>query len=248
MEKRITEQELVLPSLYLMYSLNKHIRTDELIKRLTELMHPTGIDAEILANRKDTHFSQIVRNLKSHNTFSRNGYATYVNGEYQITVAGSQYVEKNIDNLKYLFTTDFAYSDIKEGLNTIKTSEKIQHFYEFVSEGEARFYHTKSYERSKKLRDYAIEHFSHNGLIVCNCCGFEFKSFYGERFGKSGIEIHHMKPIFMYGGVSVKQTIDKALENLLPVCPNCHRVIHKNSICASMIPDFKETIRLQKSL
>ncbi|WP_262499106.1 HNH endonuclease [Xylanibacter brevis] len=81
--------------------------------------------------------------------------------------------------------------------------------------------------------------------MSCNCCGFEFKSFYGEVYGTSCIEIHHLKPIFQYSGKSNSQTIDEALKNLLPVCPNCHRVIHKNHITAEAIPMFKQQIMLR---
>ena len=44
--------------------------------------------------------------------------------------------------------------------------------------------------------------------------------------------------------MSIVQTIDSALRNLLPVCPNCHRVIHKNNITADMIPLLKQEIRI----
>ena len=56
-----------------------------------------------------------------------------------------------------------------------------------------------------------------------------------------------MKPIFQYAGESVKQTIDNALNNLLPVCPNCHRVIHRNKITAVMIQDFKNEIEKNRN-
>ena len=65
-------------------------------------------------------------------------------------------------------------------------------------------------------------------IISCDCCSFEFKSFYGEKYGAPCIEIHHMKPIFQYAGVSITQTIDDALANLLPVCPNCIRKMENN--------------------
>ena len=109
-------------------------------------------------------------------------------------------------------------------------------------EGETRTMETKTYERSRKLRNAAIEHFTKNGIISCDCCGFEFKSFYGEKYGNSCIEIHHMKPIFQYASISVEQTIEEALKNLLPVCPNCHRVIHRNNITADSIPLFKQEL------
>lgn len=42
------------------------IKTSELIIKLTEIMKPDGEDLEILEKRKDTKFSQKVRNLVSH--------------------------------------------------------------------------------------------------------------------------------------------------------------------------------------
>ena len=83
--ERITESELVLPSLYLMYIKGTPVKTSELIKLLEQLLHPEGKDMEILNKRKDTYFSQKVRNLKSHDTLVRKGYAEYKEGEYLIT-------------------------------------------------------------------------------------------------------------------------------------------------------------------
>ena len=56
------------------------------------------------------------------------------------------------------------------------------------------------------------------------------------------IEIHHLKPIFQYSNTDITQAIEEAIKNLLPVCPNCHRAIHKNGITAERIPDFKREI------
>ena len=242
---RITESELVLPSLYLMsLSPNGCINTTELIRMLTQIMKPQGLDAQILNNRSDTYFSQKVRNLKSHDTLTRYGYASYSDGSYYITDNGRQLVTNNINNIRYILSSGFDYADVKTSLGKVYKSRSsvIIPYEEIISEGNQRIIITKSYERSQKLRNAAIEHFSHNGVIVCDCCGFEFKSFYGETFGKSCIEIHHLKPIFQYASMSVVQTIDNALKNLLPVCPNCHRVIHKNNITAEMMPLLKNEI------
>ena len=244
---RIKESELVLPALFLMSGRNNgSITTAELIPELENIMHPSGIDMEIINNRKDTFFSQKVRNLKSHNTFSRSGYAVYSNGKYTITEKGKNFVDENIDNVRYLLSSEFEYKDVRKSMGKIYShrTTKVTSYHELISEGKSVLRNTTSYKRSNKLREIAIEHFSDNGIIKCDCCGFEFKSFYGERFGNSCIEIHHLKPIFQYSGVSVKQTIDEALKNLLPVCPNCHRVIHKNHITSEMIPDLKQQIAL----
>jgi len=244
--QRITESELILPSLFLM-SLKPHgcIHTSELIPLLTDLMKPTGLDAEILSNRSDTYFSQKVRNLKSHDTLLRKGYVTYRNdGMYQITSKGMEFVSQNRLNMQYLLSSGFEYKDIRMSLGKLaKATKKTMFLYrEIVTEGNQKYSINTSYARSQKLRNAAIEHFSHNGTIACECCGFEFQSYYGEKYGSSCIEIHHLKPIFQYSNTGVTQTIEDAIKNLLPVCPNCHRVIHKNSITAEMIPDFKKEI------
>ena len=235
--ERITESELVLPSLYLM-SLRPmgSISTTELICGLTQIMNPQGLDAQILNNRSDTYFSQKVRNLKSHNTLVKHGYAVYSDGVYHITDRGKQLVLSNKSSIQYILSSGFDYVDVKNSLGRVYKSRAttVIPYEELISEGGSKYEVTKSYERSQRLRNAAIEHFSRNGIIVCDCCGFEFKSC---------IEIHHLKPIFQYASMSVVQTIDSALSNLLPVCPNCHRVIHKNNITAEMIPLFKEKIQ-----
>lgn len=246
---RITESELVLPSLYLM-TLNPNgcISTSELIRMLTQIMKPQGLDSQILNKRNDTYFSQKVRNLKSHDTLMRYGYASYKDGYYYITDIGRKLVTNNIHNIHYILNSGFDYKDVRISLGKVYKSRNsvIIPYEEIISEGSMKIIVSKSYVRSQKLRRVAIEHFTHNGTIECDCCGFEFKSFYGETFGKSCIEIHHLKPIFQCASMSVVQTIDNALKNLLPVCPNCHRIIHKNNITAEMIPQLKKEISQSK--
>lgn len=92
-ERRITETDLVVPSLRLASERqNGEISTSDLIDELTELFQPSGHDAELIANRNDTHFSQKVRNLISHRTastsFIANGYADYTGDGIRITDQG----------------------------------------------------------------------------------------------------------------------------------------------------------------
>ncbi len=77
MVKRITETELILPSLYLMKLNGGRITTSELIEKLRLIMKPSGEDLQILLGRNDDKFSQKVRNLKAHEAFERFGYAQY---------------------------------------------------------------------------------------------------------------------------------------------------------------------------
>lgn len=246
---RIAESELVLPSLYLMTQNNGFIRTSALITQLEDILKPQGVDAQILPNRKDTYFSQKVRNLKSHDTLERDGYAIYSDGQFQITSKGALFVENNIESIRYLLHSGFDYDDVRHVFGEFATKPKTMHipYEEIVVEGISKNVSVKVRERSRKLRDAAIEHFTQNGVIKCDCCGFEFKSFYGPRFGGSCIEIHHIKPIFSYSNENVQKSIEEALRNLLPVCPNCHRVIHKQHITADSLQAFKTDILEQGS-
>lgn len=238
MSKRVSEIELVLPSLYLMELNGGVITTAELNVRLRDIMKPDGKDLEIIANRNDDYFSQKVRNLKSHDTFQRLGYADYVTaakgkGHYKITVDGRLHLKNNQSILRYLLINDFKYSDIATSLEAIegrKGKSIVETFDEniIISEGNKRISEVKVYERSSILRNYAIGHFTVDGRISCKCCEFNFEDFYGEQIGKGFIEIHHIKPIFKYKEDELDKTLAAALENMMPVCSNCHRMIHRN--------------------
>lgn len=247
--KRITESQLVLPALYLMSkSVKGFVSTSDLISGLTEVLHPTGVDAEILSGRSDTYFSQKVRNLKSHDTFQRDNYATNVPGGFCITSVGKEYLGAHSEALSYLFEEDFNYEDVKTAIESIASSgnRRVLPIEEIVSEGRVVTRNVQTRERSSHLRKIAIEHFTRNNIISCDCCGFNFPKYYGDVYGKDCIEIHHKRPIFQYQGDTFEQLVDSALENLLPVCPNCHRVIHKNHIGSDGIAAFIHDVQQRR--
>ena len=71
--ERISESDLLLPTLRLLAQQpTGYLSTSRLIAALSEEFQPDGEDAEILDNRQDTRFSQIVRNMKSHKDSPRN--------------------------------------------------------------------------------------------------------------------------------------------------------------------------------
>lgn len=232
---RITESQLILPSLFLMsLSSTKGLSTAELIPKLRDLLKPSGEDLEILAGRNDDKFSQKVRNLKAHNTFERYNFANYKSGIVTISSKGLSYLHENMDKLKYLLVNDFQWDDLKEGLDIVQKSteqkRKIEVFDETITiqEGVKRLVETKVYERSSFLRKVAIKHYTKNDDILCDACKFSFNNFYGGKVGKGYIEIHHIKPIFKYEDEELGKTIDNALKNVIPLCSNCHRMIHRD--------------------
>jgi len=104
---RITERELILPALYVMKDKeNEEIATSELIKELENLIEIDEADKGIIQGRKDSYFTQKVRNLKSHNTLVNKDYATYINGKFKITTKGKNYLSENQEKLKLILAEE----------------------------------------------------------------------------------------------------------------------------------------------
>jgi len=253
---RITEEQLILPSLYLMENAeNKTISISELKNNLIAIFKPSGEDAEFAKGRKDSFFTQIVRNLKSHDTLQKLGLASYHprkvgerSGSFKITNHGKKYLTENITIVDYLLNNHLDSQELKEAfgkahLNRNKPQE-IEIFDEnlIIYEGTQILKNSPTYKRSKQLRDRAIKHFTdENGRIKCKVCDFDFEEIYGEH-GKGYIEIHHQKPVFQFEGDDMKQTITQALKNLIPVCANCHRMIHRKRDNSLSYNDIRKLI------
>lgn len=74
----ISEKDLVIPAVCLIATApNGRMTSTELIAGLTKAFNPDGDSVAVLAGRKDTKFSQLVRNLKSHGTLVSKGLAYY---------------------------------------------------------------------------------------------------------------------------------------------------------------------------
>ena len=230
--------------------LRRGITTSDLIKELTDLMHPGGEDAEILAGRSDTKFSQKVRNIVSHETLEKLGYATHQdahNGLFQITESGARHLKENTEIIEYLLSNNFSVEDILNSFSDIsKVEEKHKKILTYdenlmITEGTKRNRNVSLYERSKKLRDFAIDKYNSKGHIKCIACFFDFHNFYGD-VGKDYIEIHHIKPVFQYEDEDRNKFLKRALENLIPACSNCHRIIHRNRQNPLSMGQLKEYI------
>jgi len=225
-----------------------HIKTEELIPQLREMMKPVGEDREILDGRSDDKFSQIVRNLKSHKTFERLGYAEYKDGMYFLLKNGDKYLQENQHLLKYLIFNYFTYTNFFNNFETINNTKHIKPLEVFdedviIQEGMEVITEKEEYKRSKQLRDYALSYFKEQGELNCTCCGFNFSDFYGKEIGEDFIEMHHIKPIFQYQSDDQKQTIQDAISNIVPLCSNCHRMIHRHGKQSLQIELLKKHIK-----
>ena len=74
-----------------------------------------------------------------------------------------------------------------------------------------------AYERNPEAREKCIEHYG----PTCRICGFNFGKTYGDKY-KKFIHIHHIKPV---SEMPDSYEVDP-IKDLIPVCPNCHAVIH----------------------
>lgn len=72
------------------------------------------------------------------------------------------------------------------------------------------------YERDRGNRKDCIAHYGY----VCQVCGLNFEEAYGE-LGKEFIEVHHLHP------VSQGECKVNPIEDLVPLCSNCHSMIHR---------------------
>lgn len=70
-------------------------------------------------------------------------------------------------------------------------------------------------ERSAALRRMALQLHGHR----CQVCGFDFAETYGESYARL-MHVHHLQPL------SKGQRLTDLKRDLVPVCPNCHAVLH----------------------
>ena len=257
MANRISERQLILPALFCIDNA-KEISTTDLINCLRDLLQPQGEDTEILKNRHDDKFSQKVRNLESHKTLEKSGLAIHEKDVWTITLNGRDFLDLNKPLLDYLIEQHFDY-DVQQtafaGVNEPDQqgiSNELALFDETVTEndviileGKKRIVKQKTYERSSRLRELAINHFTVDGQIVCRGCGFNFAAVYGLH-GAGYIEIHHLKPIFTYGDENVEKTLEEALRDVAPVCANCHVMIHRKRDHMLSIEELKAIIQVSK--
>ena len=92
-------------------------------------------------------------------------------------------------------------------------------------EGAMKRISVNAYERNPEARARCLAHHGY----ACSVCDFNFESVYGE-LGKHYIHVHHVVPISEAKG---EYTVDP-IRDLVPVCPNCHAMIHVTRPCLAI--------------
>ena len=102
---------------------------------------------------------------------------------------------------------------------------------EIYMEGAQKTILQNKYERNPKARARCIA--VHGS--ACKLCGFDFGIAFGEEFSGK-IEVHHIKPISEIGGEYVVDPV----RDLVPVCPNCHMMLHSKADGVYSVEELKQ--------
>lgn len=106
---------------------------------------------------------------------------------------------------------------------------------ENIYEGARVSVNVNKYERSSMARCKCIEYHG----CICNVCGIDFEKVYGE-IGKGFIHVHHIKPMSEINN----EYIINYKEDLIPVCPNCHAMLHRKINNRNMtVNELRELIK-----
>lgn len=104
----------------------------------------------------------------------------------------------------------------------------------YFKEGSPKDFYGKRYERNAENRLLAIQKHGLN----CFVCGFNFEDVYGEH-GKDFIEVHHIKPLSSFK----KETLINPEKDMIPLCANCHRMIHRKRDKVLQVEELKKMIK-----
>ena len=144
-----------------------------------------------------------------------------------------KYHNREIKKIKLQMDINEPYTDLisrlRAGIKVLEpyyllaVSDELSDGYEFIEddevyyEGSVTTVKVNKYERNPEARRKCIE----NHGCQCKICDFDFEKVYGA-FGKGKIHIHHIKPLNEIG----KEYIVDPINDLIPVCPNCHMMLH----------------------
>lgn len=214
---------------------NKSIRAGDRLFLIRLGQTPKGIIGSGFASSnvfEDSHWSGEIGRI-----------AKYIELDFDILLNPEKEEILNIEILKSEFPTqqwstqnsgisikkDIAIQLEEKWFNFINNKQKFKNEYietpeysintttEFIEGNASQIIITK-YERNPYARRKCIEHYG----TSCVICNFNFSKMYGE-VGEGFIHVHHLTSIAEIG----EKYILNPINDLRPVCANCHSIIHK---------------------
>jgi hypothetical protein len=86
-------------------------------------------------------------------------------------------------------------------------------------------------ERNRAARDACLSHYREHwdGKLLCIVCNIDFGQTYGK-LGEGFIHVHHLDPL----AEAKSERIVSPENDLVPVCPNCHAMIHRGGVTRTL--------------
>ncbi|TCC90347.1 hypothetical protein EZ428_13805 [Pedobacter frigiditerrae] len=126
----------------------------------------------------------------------------------------------------------------QEIANVTAIEESEKDFANARTEGGVKVYISHKIERNASLRNDALKIHGYD----CAVCGFNFEKTYGI-WGAKWAEVHHLTP--MGNNKKVKRLTDPKVD-LVVLCANCHRMIHRKKGLALTVMELKAKIYSNK--
>ena len=104
-----------------------------------------------------------------------------------------------------------------------------------MTEGEKKHVEFEIAHRNPKLRQACLDKYGYQ----CQCCGMDFASMDGDELGANFIEVHHLQMISTYD----ENRPEDYIENLVPLCSNCHSMIHHGKQGPLSLRELREAYR-----
>lgn len=222
------EKDLEIPFLRVLSEYNSGLPMSKIKAILLDRLHPSGTSAESSPSRAgEIKLHQRIGNftLERRRRIFVRGYVTYNASTkiYQITEKGMAFLQEKepiYDSLR------------KQGFSDTQIEKEAKNDYRdvVIEEGTAETKNFRHRQRSQKLRQAAINVYKNaDGTISCKACNSELSAKYGER-GKGCVEMHHTQSVHTYDESGIRQRLKEALKKIVPLCPNCHRIVHRGGL------------------
>lgn len=237
------EKDLEIPFLHVLSENRIGLLMSDIKKILLARLNPTGTCAEPSPTRPgEIKLHQRIGNFtpeRRRRLFTK-GYVTYDTSTkiYKITDAGITVVNESWEAFTSLISQGFTPAERRKEIDRDITNMIIE-------EGEQREVSQKQRMRSKRLRELKLADLVRRGAgLECCTCGFNFERKYGG-VGKDFIIIHHTTPIHTMDIDGKAMKLDEALKKVVPVCSNCHSIIHRDREKMLTVDELKEIIKRQ---
>lgn len=145
-----------------------------------------------------------------------------------------KFFKKDVDRSGLLTTLHSTATPVDDARFPEEINEENE---EIIYEGAKKQVVVNAYERDPRAKEICKEYYiRRDGRIRCQICGFDFGEVYGPEYTNM-IHVHHITPISEIG----EEYAIEPTKDLIPVCPNCHMVLHaKRGIS---VEELKEKIR-----